>query len=128
MGQSQGQDMPPPYPHRYSTNTNIEHDLPSYAEAPTTEPITLAQYLFKFGFLFPPFWFFGLIILMSPLSAPDDFHAQKPESERAELVRVMRDVEVKWAKRCALAAGLLVLVLAAVAGIVLGVLKGRVGM
>lgn len=130
-GRGQGQDTPPPYPHthhRYSisTNTNIEHDLPAYNEALTTEPITLAQHLFKFGFLFPPLWLLGLIILFSPITTPSDFYAQKPEPERAELARVMRRAEVKWAKRCAWALGVFVFVVGAIVGAVLCILKGRI--
>ncbi|KAJ7880973.1 hypothetical protein B0H14DRAFT_3857839 [Mycena olivaceomarginata] len=49
---------PPPY-----------MDAPEYTEH-AREPVTLAMYLFKFGFLFPPFWIFGIVILLSPLRAP----------------------------------------------------------
>ncbi|KAJ7510471.1 hypothetical protein B0H11DRAFT_2216263 [Mycena galericulata] len=49
---------PPPY-----------DEAPEYTQKPK-EPVTLAMYLFKFGFLFPPFWIMGIVILLSPLRAP----------------------------------------------------------
>jgi len=128
----QSRDMPPPYPHtshRRNINTSTNSDLPAYAEvAPTTEPITLARYVFKYGFLFPPLWFLGLIILLTPLPVPADFHADKPESERTALVEAMRRAEVKWAKRCAWALAVFVFVVGAVVGVVVGVMRGGVGM
>ncbi|KAH7882487.1 hypothetical protein F5I97DRAFT_1910761 [Phlebopus sp. FC_14] len=75
-------------------------ELPAYTVVPA-EPVTLAMYLFKFGFLFPPFWILGAVILLSPLTAPADFEPSKPEAERQQLVYIMRKAEVRWAKRCA---------------------------
>jgi len=60
--------------------------------------------------VFPLFWLFGIAILFSPLTAPADFEPTKSEAERQELVRIMREAEMKWAKRCGWA--LLVLLLA----------------
>ncbi|RDB16345.1 hypothetical protein Hypma_003052 [Hypsizygus marmoreus] len=89
--------------------------LPPYAETTLpeyslkAEPVTLAMYLFKFGFLFPPFWILGAIILLSPLREPEPSSAtsewmpEKTEGERQMLIAEMRKVEVKWAKRCLLA-------------------------
>ncbi|GLB40141.1 hypothetical protein LshimejAT787_0800120 [Lyophyllum shimeji] len=105
-------DVLPPY---------SEDEPPTYSlKAP--EPTTLAQYLFKFGFLFPPFWIMGAWILWSPLRAPssDDtdmesgWMADKTEAERKRVIEEMRKAEVRWAMRCLWA--LLILVLLAVIG------------
>ncbi|KAJ6608706.1 hypothetical protein B0H10DRAFT_2067078 [Mycena sp. CBHHK59/15] len=96
---------------------------PPYVEAPeytehAKEPVTLAMYLFKFGFLFPPFWIMGVIILMSPLRAPPAatdaavWLPEKTESERQVIIDRMRTAELKWAKWCLYA--LLALVIVAV--------------
>jgi hypothetical protein len=111
-------------------------DAPEYTARPT-EPVTLAMFLFKFGFrtstlrrtlrmiltrvfcaVFPPFWIMGAIILMSPLRAPPAatpsaaWLPEKTEAEREVIIARMRTTELKWAKRCLYA--LLVLVLVAV--------------
>ncbi|KAF9039096.1 hypothetical protein BJ165DRAFT_1416502 [Panaeolus papilionaceus] len=93
-------EVPPPYTEETDVN------LPGYTlHAP--EPVTLAMYLFKFGFLFPPFWIFGAFILLSPLREPagstDDTPAwmpEKTEAERQAIIEKLRNVELKWAKRC----------------------------
>ncbi|KDR72976.1 hypothetical protein GALMADRAFT_26921, partial [Galerina marginata CBS 339.88] len=93
-------DIPPPYAEE------ADITLPEYTlHAP--EPMTLAMYLFRFGFLFPPFWLFGAFILFSPLREPpstsDDTPAwmpEKTEAERQQIIATMREVELKWAKRC----------------------------
>ncbi|KAJ7284555.1 hypothetical protein C8J57DRAFT_1431967 [Mycena rebaudengoi] len=96
-------------------------DAPEYTQRPT-EPVTLAMFLFKFGFLFPPFWIMGVIILMSPLRAPPaatpstSWLPEKTESERQAIIDRMRAAELKWAKRCLYALLALVLV-AAVIGV-----------
>ena len=69
--------------------------------------------------MFPLFWVAGALILLSPLSAPADWEASKPELEREELIASMRRTEVKWARRCLLALAVFTLVVVAV---VLGVL------
>jgi hypothetical protein len=92
-------DVPPPY----AEEADIA--LPEYTlHAP--EPVTLAMYLFKFGFLFPPFWLFGAFILFSPLREPENtsegtpaWMPEKTEDERKEMIATMRMVELKWAKR-----------------------------
>ncbi|KAF8151724.1 hypothetical protein B0H34DRAFT_862103 [Crassisporium funariophilum] len=89
-------DVPPPYVE--------ESILPAYS--PYAEPITLAMYLFKFGFLFPPFWIFGAFILLSPLREPQStsdsvpaWMPEKTEAERQQIIAEMRQVELKWAHR-----------------------------
>ncbi|KAH6901508.1 hypothetical protein BKA70DRAFT_1308869 [Coprinopsis sp. MPI-PUGE-AT-0042] len=88
--------------------------LPAYAEdddslpqyTPHAEPVTLAMYLFKFGFLFPLFWIFGAFILISPLREPPSnevsptWMPEKTEAERQAFIDHMRKAELKWAKRC----------------------------
>ncbi|KAI0064867.1 hypothetical protein BV25DRAFT_1914027 [Artomyces pyxidatus] len=100
---------------------------PSYAQTlagpDMSEPTTLAQYFFKYGFLFPPLWFASLFILLSPLSAPADWEPTKTPTERAALLRRMRSAEVKWARRSLFAATLLTLVI--VVAVVIGVLVSR---
>ncbi|KIJ94810.1 hypothetical protein K443DRAFT_683492 [Laccaria amethystina LaAM-08-1] len=107
-------DVPPPYVE--------ESDVPAYTlHAP--EPMTLAMYLFKFGFLFPPFWIFGALILLSPLREPPTSSADAPawmpektEAERQQIIAEIRTVEVKWAKRC-LWAILVLIIVSAVAAV-----------
>ncbi|KAJ6466541.1 hypothetical protein C8R47DRAFT_1153613 [Mycena vitilis] len=101
---------------------------PPYLEAPeytetAREPDTLAMYLFKFGFLFPPFWIMGVIVLLSPLRAPPAatpsaaWLPEKTDAERQVIINRMRTAELKWAKRClyALTAFVLVAVVVALA-------------
>ncbi|KAG6918646.1 hypothetical protein DXG01_012765 [Tephrocybe rancida] len=116
--------------HESQHDLSIADALPPYVEdLPPTyavnapEPITLALYLFKFGFLFPPFWIMGAWILLSPLRAPSDdldveggWMADKTETERARVIEEMRKTEIRWAKRCLWALIVLVLI-GAVAGI-----------
>ncbi|KAL0576497.1 hypothetical protein V5O48_005472 [Marasmius crinis-equi] len=103
---------------------------PPYVEPPeytkSAEPITLAKYLFKFGFLFPPFWIMGALILLTPLRAPDEDindptspHAwlpEKTEAEKAAIISHLRKAELSWAWRC-LFALLIVTFLGVAAGI-----------
>ncbi|KAI3597848.1 hypothetical protein WG66_012545 [Moniliophthora roreri] len=129
----------------FSTSTESRHDrqisaevdlelglpdepLPSYEEPPeytskNQDPATLAMYLFKFGFLFPPFWILGAWILFTPLHAPDADQStpngwlpEKTEAERAAIISTLRKAELKWAWRC-LFALLIVSAFAIAAGI-----------
>ncbi|KAF8896865.1 hypothetical protein CPB84DRAFT_1731520 [Gymnopilus junonius] len=93
-------DVLPPYAEE------AEIPLPGYTlHAP--EPMTLAMYLFRFGFLFPPFWLFGAFILCSPLREPRNtsedtptWMPEKTEEERQKIIATIREAELKWAKRC----------------------------
>ncbi|EPQ53537.1 hypothetical protein GLOTRDRAFT_45136 [Gloeophyllum trabeum ATCC 11539] len=105
-------DLPPPY-----------EILPAYTESRNEEPTTLAKYMFLYGFLFPPFWIIGTLILFLSLSAPAEWHAEKPEMERQELLNIMRRTEVRWAKRCAFALVLLLLVVGVAVGVGFGVMR-----
>ncbi|KAH8826970.1 hypothetical protein DL96DRAFT_1605033 [Flagelloscypha sp. PMI_526] len=89
-------------------------DLPSYSEdaSPPTYSLkdkqpTLAEYLFKFGFIFFPFWILGACILCSPLQTPSSSDSDstawlphKTDAERQVIVSRIRALELKWAKRC----------------------------
>ncbi|KAF8882700.1 hypothetical protein BD779DRAFT_1647995 [Infundibulicybe gibba] len=93
-----------------SRRSSVAESLPAYCGdtlpeyTPKAEPVTLAMYLFKFGFLFPIFWVLGSIILLSPLRAPESsagaWLPDKTDAERQMLINEIRVVEVKWAKRC----------------------------
>lgn len=107
-------EVPPPY-----MNAT---EPPAYNSTPA-EPVTLAMYLYRFGFVFPPFWVIGAIILVSPLKAPADFEPTKSENERQELVQIMRDAEIKWAKRSAWALLILLVVIGIIVGTIIGVLR-----
>ncbi|KAH0840321.1 hypothetical protein J3R83DRAFT_1334 [Lanmaoa asiatica] len=109
-----GGDIPPP--------PYADAELPAYSADPNTEPVTLAMHLFKFGFLFPPFWILGAIILMFPLTAPADFEPSKSGTERQQLVEIIRDTELRWARRCAWALLALLVLAGVVAAITLAVL------
>ncbi|KAJ7056681.1 hypothetical protein C8F01DRAFT_992878 [Mycena amicta] len=110
--------------HRLSTAESLAP--PPYVECPeytlrAPEPVTLAMYLFKFGFLFPPFWILGVVILLSPLRAPPagppsaSWLPEKTDAERQMIIERMRTAELKWAKRCLYALITLILV-----GVVVG--------
>ncbi|KAF7312059.1 hypothetical protein MIND_00218000 [Mycena indigotica] len=110
--------------HRLSLAESVSP--PPYVECPeytfrAPEPVTLAMYLFKFGFFFPPFWILGVIILMSPLRAPPagppsaSWLPEKTDAERQMIIERMRTTELKWARRC---------LYALVAYIIIGVVAG----
>ncbi|KDN40559.1 hypothetical protein RSAG8_08031, partial [Rhizoctonia solani AG-8 WAC10335] len=94
---------------------------PFYQPAPSYEtvedPITLASYLFKYGFVFPLFWLVGAFIIISDLhhessslsylesqppspTAPKDVYELQLKREEMALLRL---AELKWAWRCAYA-------------------------
>lgn len=85
--------VPPPY------SSDGESQLSTH-EAKAAEPVTLARFMFIYGFMFPPFWIMGLIILGSELRPTPDWEAGKTEDEKVLLLAEMRKAEVKWAKRC----------------------------
>ncbi|KAJ7220132.1 hypothetical protein GGX14DRAFT_585730 [Mycena pura] len=106
-------DVPPPYV-----------DAPEYLLR-AREPETLAMYLFKFGFLFPPFWLLGVVILLSPLRAPPPdttpgaWLPEKTDAERQLIIKRLRTVELKWARRCLFALiALIHVIIAVVIGVV----------
>jgi hypothetical protein len=73
--------------------------------------------------VFPPFWIFGALILLSPLREPPTSSADAPawmpektEAERQQIIAEIRTVEVKWAKRC-LWAILVLIIVSAIAAV-----------
>lgn len=57
-------------------------------------------------------WLAGTFVLLCPLRAPEGWEPSKSAAEREELLVCLRRTEVKWARRCACAFGLLVLLVA----------------
>ncbi|KAF5392347.1 hypothetical protein D9757_001443 [Collybiopsis confluens] len=102
---------------------------PAYSSSGSNEPVTLAMYLFKFGFLFPPFWIIGACILASPLRQPESttpssvWLPEKTEDERKEIIQKMRKTEVKWATRCLIAFCIFIALAVGAALTVWGVLR-----
>ncbi|KAG6877403.1 hypothetical protein C0993_007740 [Termitomyces sp. T159_Od127] len=105
-----------------SEHGSIADVLPSYFEnmppiysLKAPEPLTLTEYLFKSGFLFPPLWILGAWILWMPLRTPKNsgieilWLADKTESEYQYIIGEMRRAEVRWALRCIWALFILVL-------------------
>lgn len=114
-GRPAPRDDPPP---SYQQTTN-EEQLPAYPGDSGAEPVTLAKYLFNYGFseimlalevgqsltiflpvVFFPFWLAGAVILWSPLKHTEDWEIGKPAEERTRLLRLHRTTELKWARRC----------------------------
>ncbi|KAH7334538.1 hypothetical protein B0J17DRAFT_720929 [Rhizoctonia solani] len=97
---------------------------PYYQPAPSYEtvedPVTLASYLFKYGFVFPLFWLVGAFIIISDLhheSCSESYLEAQPPSPTApkniyelqlkrEEMALLRLAELKWAWRCAYAFGI----------------------
>jgi len=114
------------YPPRYSQS---RHD--------SGEPMTWPAISFRIGFLFPLFWFFGALTLITPRGSLDrifmpwfkDFapsadswlNTLQVEAEKEEYLARMRVAEIRWAKRCLYAFSLLLLLIAAAAGTAVGV-------
>ncbi|KAG8708975.1 hypothetical protein FRC08_018604 [Ceratobasidium sp. 394] len=86
---------------------------PSYETV--EDPVTLASYLFKYGFIFPLFWLVGAFIIISDLqqdsNSLSNVEAQSsspPKSPyelqlKREEMALLRLAELKWAWRCAYA-------------------------
>ncbi|KAJ3758196.1 hypothetical protein EV360DRAFT_94799 [Lentinula raphanica] len=117
-----------------------QHDQllpPAYVEPPAyemrqTEPTTLAMCLFKFGFLFPPFWIMGALILLTPLRAPEPSSSstlpvawlpEKTPAEKQQIISRLRSAEIKWAWRCLIALCILLVAVAVIVTITWGILK-----
>ncbi|KAI9459154.1 hypothetical protein BJY52DRAFT_1223164 [Lactarius psammicola] len=91
-------NIPPPYEYPPSANLTSEDEearLPPYSE----------HFLFKYGFVFPPFWFLSILILFIPITPPPIWELESPV-ERATLLRHTRATERLWAHRSLCAAGI----------------------
>ena len=75
--------------------------------------------------VFPPFWILGAIILIYPLTAPPDFEPTKSEMERRQLMQIIRNAELRWAKRCTWALVALLVLGSFTVSITLGVLRSE---
>jgi len=64
------------------------------------EPKTLARALFLYGFLFPAFWLVGLAIIFTPLRPTPDWEVGKTSTEVEWACKIIRETELRWAKRC----------------------------
>jgi len=101
------------------------------------EPITWPAISFRIGFLFPIFWVFGALTLITPQGSLDrifmpyfkDFapsahswldHLQT-EAEKEEYLARMRVAERRWAKWCLFALCMLLCIIVAAVGTVVGV-------
>jgi hypothetical protein len=79
--------------------------------------------------VFPPFWIFGIVILLSPLRAPPAatpsaaWLPEKTDAERQVIINRMRTAELKWAKRCLYALVTLLVVAAVISVAVWAVLR-----
>jgi len=105
-------NIPPPYeypPFGNLTSEDEEARLPSYSEhfGPCNDdkPFLLAKFLFKYGFVFPPFWFLSIFILLIPFTPPTWERVKSP-IERATLLRHTRATERMWVHRSLCAAAI----------------------
>jgi len=124
-------------------------ELPAYRAEPSNpprysqsrhdsgDPPTWPAISFRIGFLFPLFWFFGALTLITPQGSLDrifmpwfkDFapsadswlNTLQVEAEKEEYLARMRVAERRWAKRCLYAFSLLLFLIAAAVGIAIGV-------
>jgi len=136
---------------RTSVHASLAEALPAYRALADTsnpprysqsrhdsgEPVTWPAISFKIGFLFPLFWVFGALTLITPRGSLDrifmpwfkDFapsadswlNTLQVEAEKEEYLGRMRVAEIRWAKRCLYALSLLLLLIAAAVATAVGV-------
>jgi len=134
---------------RTSVHASLAEALPAYrADIPprysrrlegndSGEPLTWPAISFRIGFLFPPFWLFGALTLITPRGSLDrifmpcfeDFAPSanswldtlQTEAEKEEYLARIRVAEKRWAKWCLFAFSLLLFFIAAAAGTAIGV-------
>jgi len=133
----------------HASETSRAEALPAYREdnpprysyrrrdSELGDPLTWPAISFRIGFLFPLFWFFGALTLITPRGSLDrifmpwfkDFapsadswlNTLQMEAEKEEYLARMRVAEIRWAKRCFYAFSLLLLLIAAAVGTAVGV-------
>jgi len=110
---SSASSLPPPYVRAHDE----ESHLPDYGEQQEVQ--TMARSLFFYGFLFPPFWILGSLILITPLTPDPSWHSTKPEEQIQAILSAMRVAERRWAWRCVMAISSLILLISVVVGSVL---------
>ncbi|KAG8753895.1 hypothetical protein FRC14_005642 [Serendipita sp. 396] len=101
---------PPPYLREYDEESRV----PGYGEE--QEVHTMARSLFKYGFMFPPFWLLGALILIIPLTPDPSWYSTKSAEQVEAILQAMRVAERRWAWRCAIAFGILLLLIFIVVG------------
>ncbi|KIM32952.1 hypothetical protein M408DRAFT_326644 [Serendipita vermifera MAFF 305830] len=111
---SAASSLPPPYPRQLDDE---EAAVPAYGDQQEVQ--TMARYLFFYGFLFPPFWILGSLILVTPLTPDPSWHAEKDQKTIENILSVMRVVERRWAWRCVIALSTLILLVLIIVGSVL---------
>jgi len=133
----------------HASETSRAEALPAYREdnpprysyrrrdSETGDPLTWPAISFRIGFLFPLFWLFGALTLITPQGSLDRFFMpwfkdfapsadswgdtlETEEEKEAYLARI-RIAERRWAKWCLLAFCLLMSLVIAIAGIIVGV-------
>jgi len=103
------------------------------------DPLTWPAISFRIGFLFPLFWLFGALTLITPQGLSDrifmpwfkDFapsadswlNTLQTEAEKEEYLARMRVAEIRWAKWCLFAFSLFLLIVAVIAGTAVGISK-----
>ncbi|KAG8709130.1 hypothetical protein FRC09_000849 [Ceratobasidium sp. 395] len=112
-----------------------QYDVPPAPSYETVEdPVTLASYLFRYGFVFPLFWLVGAFIIVSDLqhdtSSLSNTEAQPsstttPKSPyelqlKGEEMALLRLAELKWAWRCAYAFAIWFVLFITVIAVVIG--------
>ncbi|PVG04596.1 hypothetical protein CPB86DRAFT_692975 [Serendipita vermifera] len=105
--------LPPPYPHDHDRDSRI----PEYGE--NQEVQTMARSLFLYGFMFPPFWVLGALILVTPLTPDPSWYNTKSEHQIQSILSVMRATERRWAWRCVMALVFLILLVLIIVGSIL---------
>ncbi|WWC72679.1 uncharacterized protein I206_106643 [Kwoniella pini CBS 10737] len=76
-------------------------ELPCYAEKTQTEPKTLARALWKWGWCCPLLWFIGMCIIWIPLKPVEEEADPEKAQKLDEMIIILREAELKYAKRCA---------------------------
>ncbi|KAF9000696.1 hypothetical protein BDQ17DRAFT_1359374 [Cyathus striatus] len=106
----------PPYP-------GSESPIPRYVQSEfiLKRPPSLTMRLFRAGFFFPPLWVLGSIPLLLPLPTPNSRSRMTDEYGRC----ILRQTELKWAKRCFSAVIFCICVCIAVGLSVWGILKNK---
>lgn len=101
--------LPPPYIRDHDEETAV----PGYEDG--QEVHTMARNLFLYGFMFPPFWLLGALILVIPLTPPESW-ADKSQEQVQSILAAMRVAERRWAWRCVMALASLILVILIIVG------------
>ncbi|WOO82600.1 uncharacterized protein LOC62_04G006080 [Vanrija pseudolonga] len=93
--------------------------------APREEPYTLASRLWVWGWLFPPLWLFGWMIICIPLTVQSSPSDMEKAPGLDDMVAIVRQTELKYARRCRNAfIGFVILGALVAVAVVLGVMLG----